>query len=225
MPTAMDIIRLKSDLSLSLRDIAKLCNCSKSTVSDVLERALKANIIWPIEISDNQLMTLLYPSVENMNAPSTPTIEKDISYDNASKLEQISEEVFPKADEPPDSFKTIYEHWLPYYGKEYMDQLVKHIENQSPALIEYWLPYGTREELQTLFSRVSTGENTFLWDFYTGGYIVKHPGQKIIQTNKLPPAEAISLGPWKLELGLCLIAKSPDYSVIFQTKEGDTYGY
>ncbi len=41
MLKAREILRLKYQIGLSLRDIAKSCNCGKSTVSEVLERARK----------------------------------------------------------------------------------------------------------------------------------------------------------------------------------------
>jgi DNA-binding Lrp family transcriptional regulator len=69
------ILRLKHDLGLSLREIGKSCNCGKSTVSEVLERAEKAKIVWPIEMSDKQLMSLLYPPVESKNSPPEPNME------------------------------------------------------------------------------------------------------------------------------------------------------
>ncbi len=55
MLKAREILRLKHELGLSFREIGKACNCGKSTVSEVLERASKAQIEWPIELSDKQL--------------------------------------------------------------------------------------------------------------------------------------------------------------------------
>jgi transposase len=59
MLKAREILRLKHELGLSLREIAKSCNCGKTTVSEVLERAKKAEIAWPVDLSDKQLMSLL----------------------------------------------------------------------------------------------------------------------------------------------------------------------
>ena len=67
MLKAREILRLKHEVGLSLREIGQACNCGKTTVSEVLERAEKANITWPIELSDKQLMSLLYPPTENRN--------------------------------------------------------------------------------------------------------------------------------------------------------------
>lgn len=75
MLKAREILRLKHDLGMSLREIGKSCNCGKSTVSEVLERAEKAKIVWPIEMSDKQLISLLYPPVENKNSPPEPDME------------------------------------------------------------------------------------------------------------------------------------------------------
>lgn len=51
MLKAREILRLKHEAGLSLREIAKSCNCGKTTVSEVLERAENAGITWPIEIT------------------------------------------------------------------------------------------------------------------------------------------------------------------------------
>lgn len=61
MLKAREILRLKYDLGLSLRDIGLACKCGKSTVADVLNRAEKASISWPIDLSDKKLLSLLYP--------------------------------------------------------------------------------------------------------------------------------------------------------------------
>jgi len=61
MLKAREILRLKHEVGLSLREIARTCSCGKSTVAEVLERAEKAGITWPIDCSDMQLMSLLYP--------------------------------------------------------------------------------------------------------------------------------------------------------------------
>ena len=75
MLKAREILRLKHELGLSLREIGKSCNCGKTTVSEVLERAKKAEISWPVDLSDKQLMSLLYPPVENKNTIPEPDME------------------------------------------------------------------------------------------------------------------------------------------------------
>lgn len=70
-----EVIRLKHETGLSLRDIAKACNCGKSTVSEMLERARKAGVSWPIDLSDKQLMSLLYPPIESKSSPPEPDLE------------------------------------------------------------------------------------------------------------------------------------------------------
>ena len=75
MLKAREILRLKHEVGLSLREIGKSCNCGKTSVSEVLERAENAGIRWPIELSDKQLISVLYPPVENKNTPPEPDIE------------------------------------------------------------------------------------------------------------------------------------------------------
>ena len=79
-----EILRLKHELGLSLREIGKACNCGKSTVSEVLDRAAKAKITWPTELNDKQLISLLYPPVESQNSPPEPDIE-EIFYEMKKK--------------------------------------------------------------------------------------------------------------------------------------------
>jgi len=76
MLKAREILRLKNELGLSLREIGKSCNCGKSTVSEVLERAEKAGLAWPFELTDKQLLSLLYPPMEH----KTSVVEPDMEY-------------------------------------------------------------------------------------------------------------------------------------------------
>ena len=76
MLKAREILRLKHEVGLSLREIGQACNCGKTSVSEVLKRAEKAGITWPIELTDKQLMSLLYPPLES----KTLSIEPDMDY-------------------------------------------------------------------------------------------------------------------------------------------------
>lgn len=75
MLKAREILRLKHDAGLSLREIGQSVSCGKTTVSEVLERAENAGITWPIDLSDKQLMSLLYPPIDNRNLPPEPDLE------------------------------------------------------------------------------------------------------------------------------------------------------
>jgi len=74
MLKAREILRLKYDLGLSLRDIGIACNCGKSTVADVLERADRAGLCWPTDLSDKGLLSLLYPPQQNKNQYPEPDV-------------------------------------------------------------------------------------------------------------------------------------------------------
>jgi hypothetical protein len=69
MLKAREILRLKHEIGLSLREIGQACNCGKSSVSEVLGLADKADIHWPIELTDKQLMSTLYPHTESKTLP------------------------------------------------------------------------------------------------------------------------------------------------------------
>jgi transposase len=75
MLKAREILRLKHEVQLSLREIGQACNCGKTTVAEMLGRAEKAGIMWPIELSDKQLMSMLYPPLESKNSPPEPDME------------------------------------------------------------------------------------------------------------------------------------------------------
>ncbi len=75
MPRTREILRLKYEALLSLREIAQACNCGKSTVAEVLSRAEKAGITWPVDLNDKQLMSLLYPPTERKASFPEPDME------------------------------------------------------------------------------------------------------------------------------------------------------
>lgn len=75
MLKAREILRLKK-AGLSLRDIARASGCGKTTVSEVLERAEKAKLSWPVDLNDKELMSLLYPPA--LKPPTIP--EPDMEY-------------------------------------------------------------------------------------------------------------------------------------------------
>ncbi len=76
MLKAREILRLKHQAGLSLREIGKACSCGKSTVSEILSRAEKAGITWPIDhLSDKQLMSALYPPTDGRTSPPEPDME------------------------------------------------------------------------------------------------------------------------------------------------------
>ncbi|MDD4680748.1 MAG: hypothetical protein PHP79_07710 [Clostridia bacterium] len=75
MLKAREILRLKHELGLSLREIGQACSCGKSTVAEVLRRAEKAGITWPVGLNDKQLMSMLYPPLETKASPPEPDLE------------------------------------------------------------------------------------------------------------------------------------------------------
>ena len=69
-----EILRLRHELGLSLREIGQACNCGKTTGSEILIRAKNAEIMWPIDLSDKQLMSRLYPPAETKISVHKPDI-------------------------------------------------------------------------------------------------------------------------------------------------------
>ena len=84
-----EILRLKHELGFSLREIGQSCGCGKSTVSEILERAGKAGITWPIELNDKQLLSALYPPVVSKTSPPEPDMEyvfQEMKKDNVTLM-------------------------------------------------------------------------------------------------------------------------------------------
>jgi transposase len=72
MLKAREILRLKHELGLSLKEIGAAANCGKTTVFEMLRRASDAKITWPTDLNDKQLMSLLYPPDEGANKVLEP---------------------------------------------------------------------------------------------------------------------------------------------------------
>lgn len=70
-----EVLRLNHVVKLSLREIASACNCGKSTVSEILDRAKKACITWPVQLNDKQLMSLLYPPRKRTDCSPEPDMD------------------------------------------------------------------------------------------------------------------------------------------------------
>jgi transposase len=66
-----EILRLKS-MGINISAISRSCNCTRNTVREVLRRAEKHNLQWPLpdNCDDSELMNLLYPTI------ATPTARK-----------------------------------------------------------------------------------------------------------------------------------------------------
>lgn len=144
MLKAREILRLKYDVGLSLREIGKACNCGKSTVDEVLNRAKEAGITWPIECGDKQLMSRLYPPVENKNAVPKPDM-KYVFYEMKKKnvtLMLLWEEYKRKY---PDGI--MYTRFCENYRQfKKANQLTMHIEHKAGEEVQVdWagdtLPY------------------------------------------------------------------------------------
>ena len=64
-----EILRLRFDCKCSHEEIAKSVGIGSTTVGECLNRTKKANISWPLPdgLTDEQLETSLYPSVQKLN--------------------------------------------------------------------------------------------------------------------------------------------------------------
>jgi transposase len=69
-----EILRLRWELQLSERVVARSCRISHSTVGDYVKRAETAGLKWPLseDLSENQLYELLFPRTEQLMPNAIP---------------------------------------------------------------------------------------------------------------------------------------------------------
>jgi transposase len=71
-----DILRLSS-MGLSQRSIASSCQCSRNTVSEVLNRAKENELAWPLpeDVANADLQYLLFPEKAQASSRKVPDCE------------------------------------------------------------------------------------------------------------------------------------------------------
>ena len=74
MRKTVEILRLKHEVGLTNRQIARSCGLSHPTVSRYLERAQQAGLTWPLpeELDEEQLQALLFPAAADDGRPGRP---------------------------------------------------------------------------------------------------------------------------------------------------------
>lgn len=70
-----EVLRLKYDRGLCCREIASACSMGRTTVSEYLERARRAGIAWPVDLSDEELEGLLFPGAAASSGAMRPSPE------------------------------------------------------------------------------------------------------------------------------------------------------
>lgn len=77
-----EILRLKWETNLSNRQIAKSVNTSHTTISEIINRAKKANLTWPLpeEMDEDRLNSILYPKkiADKKPLPDTRYIHNEL---------------------------------------------------------------------------------------------------------------------------------------------------
>jgi len=80
-----EVLRLRWERGVSLRDIARACSMGCTSVHDTLERAKKAGLCWPLDsgLDDVGLERLLYPSgkenaAKSRSLPDWPSIHREL---------------------------------------------------------------------------------------------------------------------------------------------------
>lgn len=72
-----EVLRLRYELDLDQRQIARSCSISASTVHEYLRRAEASGVAWPIpaEWTDKQLQTALFPAAATPARPCKDTLD------------------------------------------------------------------------------------------------------------------------------------------------------
>lgn len=86
-----DLLRLKFDLGLSIHKIAASLSIARSTVTECLQRAAAAGVVWPLahELDDEQLEARLYPKQQaapNVAMPDFAHIPRELSRPGVTRL-------------------------------------------------------------------------------------------------------------------------------------------
>ena len=74
MRKTTEILRLKHEVGLTHRQIARSCGLTHPTVSKYLERAQRAGLVWPLpeDVDEEQLQALLFPETDDGQRSSRP---------------------------------------------------------------------------------------------------------------------------------------------------------
>jgi transposase len=133
-----EILRLKYEVGLSNRAIARACCISNSTVGDYVVRARRAGLVWPVaeEQSEGELYQQLFPEVKRPKLVERPQpdwekVHRDLARQGVT-LQLLWQEY---RDEYPDGygytqFREYYQRWnqahttsmrLPHKGGEVLE--------------------------------------------------------------------------------------------------------
>ena len=74
MRKTAEILRLKHEVGLTNRQIARSCGLSHPTVSKYLDKAQEAGLTWPLadDVDEEQLQALLFPAADDEDRPARP---------------------------------------------------------------------------------------------------------------------------------------------------------
>lgn len=78
MAKIKEVLRLRYEVGLSLRDIAASIHCSLGTISNILQKTQEAGITYPTELTAKELGSIIYPPVEAKPGETKP--EPDMEY-------------------------------------------------------------------------------------------------------------------------------------------------
>ena len=91
MSKIKDILRLRFDAGLSLRDISKCCSVGPATVSEILSRFASSGLSWPLmtQTSDTELEQAVYKgknSSRHKRQPDFALMHQELKRKGMTKL-------------------------------------------------------------------------------------------------------------------------------------------
>jgi transposase len=118
-----EVLRLKWDLELSSRQVARSCHIGRKTIHDYLQRAKRAGLSWPLpdELDDAALERLLFPpttaaSKHSRAVPDWPTVHEELKRHKHLSLFLLWEEYKQKH---PEGYQYTWfsQHYRKWQGK------------------------------------------------------------------------------------------------------------
>lgn len=134
MRNIKEILRLKSEGNLSIRQIAKACSCSHSTVLSILGRAKTVGVSHPVppEMTDKQLEAFLYPPAITLESNSRALPDMQYIHDELKKTKGVTLQLLWQEYKENNPQGLMYSQFCEHYRQWRKQREVSmHIEHRA----------------------------------------------------------------------------------------------
>ena len=118
MRKTTEILRLKHEVGLTHRQIARSCGLTHPTVSKYLERAQRAGLVWPLpeDVDEEQLQALLFPETDDGQRSSRPLPDMDYIHKELRRAHMTLQLLWEEyRDDHPNGYS--YTQFCEYYKR------------------------------------------------------------------------------------------------------------